>query len=141
MQSYHNHDSHDGPNSLRETQMPVGTTAPQADIMAVHGRSSSVNARRSPNPHVIARRLIPRSSSSATLIDLPVPLRSEPKEHSSGTWTTSSGDPDAFEDADGMEDRGIFIEDYNRLARKVTWPRYGLRYDNSLITSHSTAFV
>jgi len=36
---------------------------------------------------------------------------------SSNTWTTSSGD--ILSDQDEVEDRGFFIQEYNRLARKV----------------------
>jgi hypothetical protein len=36
---------------------------------------------------------------------------------SSNTWTSSSGD--VLSDQDDIEDRGSFIQEYNRLARKV----------------------
>jgi len=38
---------------------------------------------------------------------------------SSNTWTASSGD--ILSDQDEIEDRGFFIQEYNRLARKVNF--------------------
>jgi hypothetical protein len=37
--------------------------------------------------------------------------------HTSNTWTSSSGD--MLSDRDELDDRTIFIQEYNRLARKV----------------------
>jgi hypothetical protein len=39
---------------------------------------------------------------------------------SSRTWTTSSGDVGLMSDADELEDRVLFVQEYNRLAKKVS---------------------
>lgn len=39
---------------------------------------------------------------------------------SSQTWTTTSGDLGLLADADAVEDRAIFVYEYNRLAKKVS---------------------
>lgn len=39
--------------------------------------------------------------------------------HTSGTWTTSSGEIGLLSDADEVEDRAVFVHEYNRMARKV----------------------
>lgn len=38
---------------------------------------------------------------------------------SSRTWTTSSGDFGLLSDTDQVDDRGVFVQEYNRLAKKV----------------------
>lgn len=38
---------------------------------------------------------------------------------SSHTWTSTSGDLGLLRDADEVEDRAIFVQEYNRLAKKV----------------------
>lgn len=37
---------------------------------------------------------------------------------SSHTWTSTSGDLGLLKDADEVEDRAIFVQEYNRLAKK-----------------------
>lgn len=39
--------------------------------------------------------------------------------HSSRTWTSTSGDVGLLNDADAVEDRSVFVLEYNRLAKKV----------------------
>lgn len=39
--------------------------------------------------------------------------------HSSCTWTSTSGDLGLLNDADEVEDRSVFVLEYNRLAKKV----------------------
>lgn len=39
--------------------------------------------------------------------------------HTSKTWTTSSGDHNILNDTDELEDRAGFVQEYNRLAKKV----------------------
>lgn len=41
------------------------------------------------------------------------------RNDSSATWTTSSGDMGIFSESDEIEDRVHFIDEYNRLAKKV----------------------
>lgn len=38
---------------------------------------------------------------------------------SSATWTTSSGEMGIFSETDEVEDRSPFVDEYNRLAKKV----------------------
>ncbi|KAK1718568.1 hypothetical protein BDP67DRAFT_368779, partial [Colletotrichum lupini] len=38
---------------------------------------------------------------------------------SSATWTSSVGDLALLSDTDEIQDRRIFVQDYNRLAKKV----------------------
>lgn len=42
---------------------------------------------------------------------------------SSHTWTSSSGDLGLLKDADEVEDRAVFVQEYNRLAKKVCIPK------------------
>lgn len=51
---------------------------------------------------------------------------------SSNTWTSSSGD--VLSDHDDIEDRGPFIQEYNRLARKVYSSTKNLDIANSSIS-------
>ncbi len=39
--------------------------------------------------------------------------------HSSRTWASTSGDVGLLNDADEVEDRNVFVLEYNRLAKKV----------------------
>lgn len=39
--------------------------------------------------------------------------------HSSCTWTTSSGELGMMSDTDELEDRTLYVQEYNRLASKV----------------------
>jgi hypothetical protein len=41
------------------------------------------------------------------------------RNDSSATWTTSSGDIGIFSVSDEIEDRVHFVDEYNRLAKKV----------------------
>lgn len=49
--------------------------------------------------------------------------------HSSNTWTSSSAD--VLSDQDDIEDRTPFIQEYNRLARKVSYTLAALRKADS----------
>lgn len=120
MQSYHSHDSHQRPSVFDATDM-VRPRSVQTAALATRSRP---NARRSVTHHALTREPLPSSLSSATLPIPRVPPRSEANDRSSSTWTTSSGDPDALEDADASGDRVLFVEEYNRLARKVRWRCY-----------------
>lgn len=44
------------------------------------------------------------------------------RNDSSATWTTSSGDVGISSDSDEIEDRVHFVDEYNRLAKKVGSP-------------------
>jgi hypothetical protein len=41
------------------------------------------------------------------------------RNDSSATWTTSTGDMGIVSDTDEIEDRNHFVDEYNRLAKKV----------------------
>lgn len=51
---------------------------------------------------------------------------------SSNTWTSSSGD--MLSDQDDIEDRGPYIQEYNRLARKVGLCAMG-KFETDTVTS------
>ncbi|OAA57183.1 Rho GTPase activation protein [Cordyceps fumosorosea ARSEF 2679] len=59
---------------------------------------------------------LPGSSTFHSLLQNDRPL------FSSHTWTSTSGDLGLLKDADEVEDRAIFVQEYNRLAKK-----HGLR--------------
>ncbi|EGX87794.1 Rho GTPase activation protein [Cordyceps militaris CM01] len=58
-------------------------------------------------------RPLPASSTFHSLMHNGRPL------FSSHTWTSTSGDLGLLKDADEVEDRAIFVQEYNRLAKKV----------------------
>ncbi|QPH04026.1 hypothetical protein C2857_000633 [Epichloe festucae Fl1] len=65
---------------------------------------------------------LPASASSASLL-LPHSASFQSfghgsKARSSGTWTTSSGELGLLNNADEVEDRDVFVQEYNRLAKK-----------------------
>jgi len=137
MQSYRSHDSPHLDRDFNGAGMPEPATA-QTSAMATSGRQCDPSARRSLLHHALTRESPPRSLSSSTLPVPPVPPRGEPKDHSSSTWTASSGELDSLEDADSMGDRVIFVEEYNRLARKVRGGAVQIR-NPSLTIPPSTA--
>jgi len=62
-------------------------------------------------------RSIRLPTSSGALAEAYAEGRSRREVRSSNTWTSSSGD--VLSDQDEVEDRSVFVEEYNRLARKV----------------------
>jgi hypothetical protein len=80
---------------------------------------------RGNRPHARSRRLAPRRSASAASLTFPQSatmhnLTSRGAEmHSSRTWTTSSGELGLMSDTDELGDRAVFVQEYNRLAKKV----------------------
>ncbi|KAG6031341.1 hypothetical protein E4U41_007600 [Claviceps citrina] len=65
---------------------------------------------------------LPVSASSASLL-LPHSASFQSfgdgsRARSSGTWTTSSGELGLLNNADAVEDRDVFVQEYNRLAKK-----------------------
>ncbi|KAI9149593.1 putative Rho-GTPase-activating protein 6 [Paramyrothecium foliicola] len=84
-----------------------------------------------PHPLHHAQRRVTRSGSSGSLAftqDVAVRQLADHGPHlrSSRTWTTSSGDLGLLSDTDEVEDRAIFVQEYNRLAKKAC-PRHGVR--------------
>lgn len=69
-------------------------------------------------------RRLPHSASSVSLL-LPQSASYQSFGHgsrvrSSGTWTTSSGELGLLSNADEVDDRDVFVQEYNRLAKKVS---------------------
>ncbi|GAB0138935.1 hypothetical protein EsDP_00007154 [Epichloe bromicola] len=80
---------------------------------------SSQNLRAS---YAYPSHRLPSSVSSASLL-LPHSTSFQSfghgsKARSSGTWTTSSGELGLLNNADEVEDRDVFVQEYNRLAKK-----------------------
>ncbi|PHH74830.1 hypothetical protein CDD80_2817 [Ophiocordyceps camponoti-rufipedis] len=70
-----------------------------------------------------ANQRLPPSASSASLAfpqsaSMHSLLAQASRVRSSGTWTTSSGELGLLSDTDEVEDRAIFVHEYNRLAKK-----------------------
>lgn len=63
-------------------------------------------------------RLLP-SRSSLSLQATIRQITDQGPVHTSKTWTTSSGDHNILNDTDELEDRAGFVQEYNRLAKKV----------------------
>ncbi|KAG5948840.1 hypothetical protein E4U60_000622 [Claviceps pazoutovae] len=91
------------------------------DFMAQHlGTSqSSQNLRAS---YVYHPHRLPGSARSTSLL-LPHSASFQSfgygsRARSSGTWTTSSGELGLLNNADEVEDRDVFVQEYNRLAKK-----------------------
>ncbi|KAG5984149.1 hypothetical protein E4U55_005862 [Claviceps digitariae] len=79
--------------------------------------SQNLRASYAYHPH-----RLPASASSASLL-LPhnasfQSFGNGSKARSSGTWTTSSGELGLLNNADEIEDRDVFVQEYNRLAKK-----------------------
>lgn len=59
-------------------------------------------------------------TSSAAVTNYPPNLGHDRRgNRSSATWTTSSGDMGLFSDTDEIDERSQFVQEYNRLAKKV----------------------
>jgi hypothetical protein len=64
------------------------------------------------------------NSLMAAAVDYLAASESNRRKDSSATWTSSSGDMGVFSDLDEIEDRVHFVDEYNRLAKKVRSPPY-----------------
>jgi len=64
-------------------------------------------------------------ASSAAFTDASAGGISRRALRTSNTWTSSSGD--ILSDQDEVDDRTIFVQEFNRLARKVYWDTLELR--------------
>jgi len=112
MQSYASHGFVDGSSATPQQKQTAATptTPPPSSLGCVH-------QTRLPAPPASALRgSLP---DFVTAAGVPAPEKDARKEHSSSTWTTSSGGADLFDDVEGLEDRSIFVHEYNRLAKKV----------------------
>lgn len=61
------------------------------------------------------------------------------RNDSSANWTTSSGDVGVSSDSEKREDRAHFVDEYNRLAKKVRW--FSVTDSHALLTQRSMGFV
>lgn len=75
--------------------------------------SQSLNPPLLVLPEKAFDRPLPASSTFHSLLQNDRPL------FSSHTWTSTSGDLGLLKDADEVEDRAVFVQEYNRLANKV----------------------
>ncbi|KAG5923473.1 hypothetical protein E4U42_004950 [Claviceps africana] len=83
--------------------------------------SQNLRASYAYNPH----RLAASASSASLLLPHSASFQSfgnGSRARSSGTWTTSSGELGLLNNADEVEDRDVFVQEYNRLAKKVSLP-------------------
>ncbi|KAM3551106.1 hypothetical protein ARSEF4850_008038 [Beauveria asiatica] len=76
-------------------------------------RPQSLNPPLLVLPESAFDRPLPSSSTFHSLLLNDRPL------FSSHTWTSTSGDIGLLRDADEVEDRAVFVQEYNRLAKKV----------------------
>lgn len=85
--------------------------------------------------------LQPRPSAGASHKRLSVPAnKTSSGVRSSATWTSTSGDLGGLSDTDEIGDRQDFVEEYNRIAKKVCFA--GLwRQIRYLLIYNSMAFV
>ncbi|PFH59847.1 hypothetical protein XA68_11796 [Ophiocordyceps unilateralis] len=89
--------------------------------MAEARRLNGSNSTQNVHAHNAVR--LPPSASSVSLAfpqstSMHSLLAQASQVRSSGTWTTSSGELGLLSDTDEVEDRAIFVHEYNRLARK-----------------------
>ncbi|KAM3475469.1 hypothetical protein MY5147_003749 [Beauveria neobassiana] len=77
-------------------------------------RTQSLNPPLLVLPESAFDRPLPASSTFHSLLLNDRPL------FSSHTWTSTSGDLGLLRDADEVENRAIFVQEYNRLAKKAT---------------------
>lgn len=98
----------------------MASTARPASVQSLSGRPVHGPAD--------SRRLVPSGSTLAASL----PASSTIQRHrndgtqikhddtrTSRTWTSTSGDIGLLNDADAVEDRSVFVLEYNRLAKKV----------------------
>lgn len=66
--------------------------------------------------------LQPRPSVSSSLARLSLPaIKTSSGVQSSATWTSTTGDLGGLSDTDKISDRETFVEEYNRIAKKVVF--------------------
>lgn len=64
--------------------------------------------------------LQPRPSAYSSLARLSLPVnKTSSGVQSSATWTSTSGDLGGLSDTDEIRERDDFVEEYNRIAKKV----------------------
>lgn len=129
------------PTSVRPYMLPPGPTTqhqhqppqPPHPPPAVPYYRPSSNAgqttsmrptRRIPQPGASASRsstslAFPHSATIHNLTGLGAQM------HSSCTWTTSSGDLGVMSDTDELHDGTAYVQEYNRVASKVRFPKIG----------------
>ncbi|RCI11576.1 hypothetical protein L249_7772 [Ophiocordyceps polyrhachis-furcata BCC 54312] len=82
--------------------------------------SASNSAQHLPGATTSGQRVPPSASSVSLAFPQSTSMHSllASQVRSSGTWTTSSGELGLLSDTDEVEDRAIFVHEYNRLAKK-----------------------
>ncbi|KJZ70247.1 hypothetical protein HIM_10361 [Hirsutella minnesotensis 3608] len=91
------------------------------------GRTTRLSGSKSSQhlrvPNAAPHRGLPTSASSVSLAFPPSAslhslMAQASQVRTSGTWTTSSGELGLLSDTDEVEDRSVFVHEYNRLAKK-----------------------
>jgi len=113
MQTQHHHDEMDG------TPMMAAFGTPLSD-RGHFGFRNSARPSRGTDPMAGPGRGWRGFQSSTTASQLPVPTSERRAAKSSATWTSSSGDLAGLSDTDDIQNRNHFVDEYNRLAKKVT---------------------
>lgn len=73
-----------------------------------------------PSREVHTPDLQPRPSASSNLAHLSLPVKKTSSGvQSSATWTSTSGDLGSLSDTDEIRERDDYVEEYNRIAKKV----------------------
>lgn len=75
----------------------------------------------------------------AAAVDYLVAPDTNRRNDSSATWTTSTGDIGVFSDSEEIDDRAAFVDEYNRLAKKVC--RLNVTDLHALLTQRSIGSV
>lgn len=70
-------------------------------------------------PENIPQHRIAPSRSSLSLQATIRHIADQGPVHTSKTWTNSSGDHNILNNTDELDDRAAFVQEYNRLAKKV----------------------
>ncbi len=119
MQSYHAPAASDPRTTPSGTAREAPALQTTLGFAASHGDNVLRQAAARPSP--VPLQAVPGSLTSASL---PAALSGSRKvHHSSSTWTASSGEPAPFDETEQTEDRAVFVQEYNRLAKKVLLPR------------------
>lgn len=119
---------------IRASYEPYPGTPAAMYRFTYHGESdgtSQITATTPPSPSAGSAQVdeppgasLREMRHSVTVGQLPVPGLDRKTNRSSATWTSSSGDVAGHSDTDDVEDRPEFVQEYNRLARKASFPLF-----------------
>ena len=84
----------------------------------------SRSSQQLPTHNAFLPQRLPPSTSSISLAfpynaSVQSVLAQGSRVRSSGTWTASSGELGLVSDTDEVDDRAVYVHEYNRLAKKV----------------------